>query len=183
MHKCTWSASSYILSSSQFYQKWIDSSIHYHIPLCALLCKKLWVWFPWQLIPDPVQASSRALAPFAGHGSLGKVFRGLGKPQRADLCILSSVWNAMKVQGPKWDLWLSIVHFIKRTHYPYDYHIQYHYDKLLKRLKFWVFENYAPRLNKYNRQVLALIHYKKLCIMQLLITIAVYYLKLPYIQL
>ena len=52
-----------------------------------------------------------------------------------------------------------------------------------KQLKFWVFENYAPGLNKYNRQVLSLIHYGKLRIMQLLLKIAIYYLKLPYIQL
>ena len=46
-------------------------------------------------------ASSGALVPLAGHGSLVLVFRGLSKPQRAGQSLISSVWNAVNSVGPQ----------------------------------------------------------------------------------
>lgn len=72
-------------------------SVHCHIPLSALL-RKLWVWFLWQLFPDPVLASSGALVPLTGFGYLAMLFRGLGKVWKAGQCVSFSGWNTVSTR-------------------------------------------------------------------------------------
>jgi len=63
------------------------------------------------------------LAPLDGHGSLAL---GLGGPQRAGQCLLSSIWTR-KVHKLDLSPYSILYSYIKPTHHPYYYHLQYYY--------------------------------------------------------
>ena len=74
---------------------------------------------------------------------------------RAGQCLLSSIWSAVSTRKVQWG-WASgfqlssysiLYSYIKPTHHPYYYHLQYHYGhkkSCSKQPKFWVFESYSP---------------------------------------
>ena len=138
-------ASTHTMSNLRFYQKWITSSIHYHIPFHCVPCSKV-----MSLVFVHVAAYLRSYVslnwcfgtgPLTCVGSLVLVFSILGKPWRASQC---PVWNAMstrKVQiGP-----LAFSHlctsYIEPTLHPYYYHSL---PSQKKQLEFLAFESYSP---------------------------------------
>ena len=67
----------------------------YTITFHCVPCSKVTSLVSVEAFLSPVWASSGALAPLDGHGSLVLVLGGLDKPRKTGQCLLSSIWSAV----------------------------------------------------------------------------------------